>query len=58
MKHYETVRVTPIHLWLEAGIAVSMPVDSASVTVQEFETVQAGDPEDPYDYFGLSIEEF
>lgn len=49
MKHYETIRVIPLDVLLEANFVVSMPLDESSVTVQEFETVQSTDGDDYFD---------
>ena len=58
MKHYETVRMTPLIIDLEANFVVSMPLDGASVSVEEFETVQKHEGDEVYDYFGLDIIEY
>lgn len=53
MKRYETIRVTPIDICLEADFVTSMPLDSHSVSVQEFEPVT---DEQGNEYFDTDFE--
>lgn len=39
MKRYETIRVTPLDICLEANFVTSLPLDKSSVTVQDYEPV-------------------